>query len=65
MRDLVFLPIYYTEAAQILSYANKIGYAPKFFGCDGMDGILTVEGFDTLSGRGPGSDDPLRCQRFR
>ena len=45
--DLVFLPIYYTEAAQILSYANKIGYAPKFFGCDGMDGILTVEGFDT------------------
>ena len=45
--DLVFLPIYYTEAAQILSYANKIGYAPKFFGCDGMDGILTMEGFDT------------------
>ena len=44
--DLVFLPIYYTEAAQILSYANKIGYAPKIFGCDGMDGILTVEGTD-------------------
>lgn len=44
--DLVFLPIYYTEAAQILTYANKISFAPKFFGCDGMDGILTVEGFD-------------------
>lgn len=50
--DLVFLPIYYTEAAQILSFANKIGYAPKFFGCDGMDGILTVEGFDTSLAEG-------------
>ena len=50
--DLVFLPIYYTEAAQIRSYANKIGYAPKFFGCDGMDGILTVEGFDTSLAEG-------------
>ena len=44
--DLVFLPFYYTEASQVLTYANKIGYAPVFFGCDGMDGILTVEGFD-------------------
>ena len=50
--ELVFLPIYYTEASQILSYANKIGYAPKFFGCDGMDGILTVEGFDTALAEG-------------
>ena len=50
--DLVFLPIYYTEAAQILSYANRIGYTPKFFGCDGMDGILTVEGFDTSLAEG-------------
>ena len=50
--DLVFLPIYYTEASQILSYANKIGYSPKFFGCDGMDGILTVEGFDTALAEG-------------
>lgn len=23
-----------------------MGYAPKFFGVDGMDGILTMEGFD-------------------
>lgn len=50
--DLVFLPIYYTEASQILTYANKIGYAPAFFGCDGMDGILTVEGFDTALAEG-------------
>ena len=50
--DLVFLPIYYTEASQILTYANKIGYAPTFFGCDGMDGILNVEGFDTALAEG-------------
>ncbi len=45
--DLVFLPIYYTPASLILSQANKMQYAPKFFGVDGMDGILTLEGFDT------------------
>ena len=50
--DLVFLPIYYTEASQILTYANRISYVPKFFGCDGMDGILTVEGFDTSLAEG-------------
>ena len=50
--DLVFLPIYYTEASQILTYANRIGYTPKFFGCDGMDGILTVEGFDASLAEG-------------
>lgn len=45
--DLVFLPIYYTPASLILNYANSIGYAPTFFGVDGMDGILTLEGFNT------------------
>ena len=50
--DLVFLPFYYTEAAQVLTYANTIGYAPTFFGCDGMDGILNVEGFDTSLAEG-------------
>lgn len=50
--DLVFLPIYYTEASQILTYANKIGYTPDFFGCDGMDGILDVEGFDAALAEG-------------
>ena len=50
--DLVFLPIYYTEASQVLTYANKIGYEPTFFGCDGMDGILTVEGFDLALAEG-------------
>ena len=43
---LVFMPIYYSEAARILASANQIGYDPIFFGCDGMDGILGVEGLD-------------------
>ena len=50
--DLVFLPFYATEAAQVLTYANKIGYAPIFFGCDGMDGILEVENFDGAMAEG-------------
>ena len=50
--DLVFLPIYYTEASQILTTANKLGYAPLFFGVDGMDGILDVENFDTSLAEG-------------
>ena len=29
-----------------------MGYAPKFFGVDGMDGILTVENFDTSLAEG-------------
>ena len=44
--ELVFLPIYYDPAALILDQANKIGYAPIFFGVDGMDGILDIPEFD-------------------
>ena len=50
--DLVFLPIYAAEATQVLTYADKIGYTPKFFGCDGLDGILAVEGFDPALAEG-------------
>ncbi len=50
--DFVFLPIYATEATQILTHANKIGYKPTFFGCDGMDGVLTIDGFDTALAEG-------------
>ena len=50
--DVVFLPFYATEAAQVLTYANTIGYAPTFFGCDGLDGVLTVEGFDPALAEG-------------
>ena len=50
--ELVFLPIYYTPASMILSQANAQGYAPIFFGVDGMDGILGIEGFDTSLAEG-------------
>ena len=50
--DLVFLPIYYTPASQILIAAKSQNYAPTFFGVDGMDGILTIEGFDTSLAEG-------------
>lgn len=44
--ELVFLPIYYGQAALILAQAKQMGYAPEFFGCDGLDGILTQDKFD-------------------
>ncbi len=50
--ELVFLPIYYTEASLILSQAATMNYAPTFFGCDGLDGILDVENFDTSLAEG-------------
>ena len=50
--ELVFLPIYYTEASIILSQANSMGYDPIFFGCDGLDGILGVDSFDTSLAEG-------------
>ena len=50
--DVVFLPFYATEAAQVLTYANTIDYKPIFFGCDGLDGVLTVEGFDPTLAEG-------------
>ncbi|HCD46575.1 MAG TPA: amino acid ABC transporter substrate-binding protein [Lachnoclostridium sp.] len=45
--ELVFLPIYYSQASLILAQAKQMGYETQFFGCDGLDGLLTVENFDT------------------
>lgn len=50
--DLLFLPIYYSEAALILQQSEKVGYEPVVFGVDGMDGILSVENFDTALAEG-------------
>lgn len=50
--ELVFLPIYYTEASLILQQANTMDFAPQFFGCDGMDGILQVQNFDVKLAEG-------------
>lgn len=50
--ELVFLPIYYAEASLILAQAKALDYKPIFFGCDGLDGILTVENFDKTLAEG-------------
>ena len=50
--DVIFLPIYYQPASVILTQAKAAGYEPTFFGVDGMDGILTVKGFDTSLAEG-------------
>lgn len=44
--DLVFIPIYFNEAALILQQAKAMEYNTTFFGCDGLDGILSVENYD-------------------
>lgn len=50
--DLVFLPIYYTPVVAIMQQADAAGYDFKFFGVDGMDGLLAVEGFNTALAEG-------------
>ena len=50
--DLVFLPMYYEAASMILIQADSVGYKPQWFGVDGMDGILTLDGFDTALAEG-------------
>lgn len=50
--DLVFLPIYAQEASLILKQADKAGLKTKFFGCDGLDGVLNIENFDTSLAEG-------------
>ena len=67
--DFVFLPFYAQEATQVLTYANKIGYTPKFFGCDGMDGVLTIDGFNAALAEGlmlmtPFNPDAAETQDF-
>lgn len=50
--DLLFLPIYYQAASLILKQADDMGYKPTIFGCDGLDGLLNVENFDTSLAEG-------------
>ena len=50
--ELVFLPIYYSEAALILKQASDMGFDVTFFGCDGLDGILGVKNFDASLAEG-------------
>ena len=50
--DMLFLPIYYTPASNIMTQAAKMGYDVTYFGVDGMDGMLDLEGFDTSLAEG-------------
>ena len=50
--ELVFLPIYYQQTRDLVSQADRAGFAPKWFGVDGMDGLLDVEGFDASLAEG-------------
>ena len=64
--ELVFLPMYYDAASLILNQAAAAGYAPKWFGVDGMDGILTLEGFDTALAETAGDKYSVsKLQHFR
>ena len=44
--------MYYQPASLILAQAKNMNYAPAWFGVDGMDGILTMEGFDASLAEG-------------
>ncbi|MBR1867624.1 MAG: ABC transporter substrate-binding protein [Clostridia bacterium] len=45
--EFVFLPIYYSDAATFMLAANKIdNKITQYYGCDGLDGIDSYEGFD-------------------
>lgn len=42
--ELLFLPIYYEEAALILTQADKVDLDVEYFGCDGLDGVIAQLG---------------------
>lgn len=45
--EFIFMPIYYTPASQFMIQANSFQNNFKvYYGCDGLDGIDTIEGFD-------------------
>ncbi len=50
--ELVYLPFYYNEASLVFTQAAAMDFSPLWFGVDGMDGILSVEGFDTSLAEG-------------
>lgn len=47
--EVLFLPIYAQEAAYVLTQANKENMDIKFFGCDGMDGIIEKIGSENVA----------------
>lgn len=48
--DVIFMPIYYTPASQFMVQAkNDVKANAIYFGCDGLDGIGSIPGFDINS----------------
>ena len=48
--DVIFMPIYYTPASQFMTAGKgKIKSDAVYFGCDGLDGIESIRGFDISS----------------
>ena len=48
--DVIFMPIYYTPASQFMRQAkNDVKDNAIYFGCDGLDGIGSIPGFDINS----------------
>ena len=48
--DVIFMPIYYTPASQFMVQAkNDVKANAVYFGCDGLDGIASIPGFDINS----------------
>ncbi len=64
--DLLFLPLYIDQAVSIVKLAHVNDYHPVYFGADGLDGMIDVEGLDPkfiegmyyLSTFNPHSEDP-------
>ena len=50
--EMLFLPIYCESIAPLMTQAASMGYNVGYFGVDGMDGILEVEGFDSSLAEG-------------
>lgn len=47
--EVVYLPIYYTEANLIIRNAvTTQGWQPDFFGCDGLDGLNAADRTERL-----------------
>ena len=45
--DVVFMPIYYTPASQFMMAGKNVMKADAtYYGCDGLDGIDSIPGFD-------------------
>ena len=63
--ELLFLPNYYSDNALILQQASEAGLDIKFFGVDGMDGILNVENFDKSLAEGGYASDTILCNSYR